>query len=679
MTETPAGRAAPRWKEVLAVVLLAVAAHAPALHGTSFTIDDHRIVAQNVRLVIDEPRDLVRLVTTSYWAEDYEHERLWRPVVLVSYALDRALFGPDPDAYRAVNVALHAAASVLALALFARLLGSRRAALAGALLFAVHPVHAEATSVVVGRAEVLGLVLSLAGMLLHLRARDANDARGGGTLGALRGAAAPALLFALGFGAKEVALTAPFILAVIERVFAAPRGGARTSATTGSAVAPYALYLAAIAAYVVARWWVLGGLVPPPKAQSIGVLGLHVRVLVAAAVSLKGLLAILAPPPTAAVYPFEPPTWSDPAAVAGAALASALVVTAGLASWRGTSRWSRAFGVGLLGYFMSLGPSSNLIPIGVVFAERLLYTPSVWAILALTAVAARLLRHRHGAFTVVLGCALTLCALRLGANARAWSHDLRVWRATVERFPDLPLAHYGLAGALAKEGHGDAALPHLLFTLEREPPPSPRAAAGRALLGRLLHARGQSQEALAALRDSLALDPTDGDAYADLLKVELDLLAAAPDEQRAARLAELERDSTRALEVAPHDYRLLLYRGVFLSGLDGREAEAEAVYDRAVARVAAPWEALINRARLRYATGAKAGALDDYRRAARALEEIGASTPEARASLPFVMYWQVALARELGRPAEAEAARAWLARHRPELLERLGSADGDTN
>jgi len=49
-----------------------------------------------------------------------------------------------------MNVLLHATVSVLSLAIFNLLLGgaSHRAALLASLLFAVHPIHAEAVSII---------------------------------------------------------------------------------------------------------------------------------------------------------------------------------------------------------------------------------------------------------------------------------------------------------------------------------------------------------------------------------------------------------------------------------------------------------------------------------------------------------------------------------------------------
>lgn len=657
------------WLDVALVVALAIAAHAPALHGTGFTIDDHTIVEQNARLVIERPADLARLLTGSYWGEDYREERLWRPVVLASFALDRALFGPHPDAYHRVSVALHALASALALLLCRRLL-PRSAALTAALLFAVHPVHAEATAGLVGRSEVLGLVFGLLGMLLHLRARDlAAGAPSGGRLRAGLRWLAPALAFVLGFGAKEAALTAPFILFVVERVARAPLPAGRARR-----YAPYALYALAIVAYFVTRAVVLGGVLPSAETQSIGTLPLTTRVLVAALVARDAIRAVLAPPPTAALYPFEPPVWSEGVGPLAIAVHLALLVFAA-SLLRGRSRAGATLGLGVLAFYMSLGPTSNLIPIGVVFAERLLYAPSLWVIIAVTAAALPALRRDRGLWSLLLGLALGAGALRLGESARAWTDDARLWSATLERFGDQPgmaKAHQAYAQALLARGQLEAALPHVARAVEGAPRTGVNAASVRALLGSVLHKQGRLGEALAVLEEARALFPEHPATLAELASVHLSLADAAPPERRAGHLALAERTAREGTRAAPQSYALWLHWGTILSRLDGREDDAVAAYDRAIERRAEPWEALANRALMHAAEDRLEAALADDRRASAILLSMRRRNDEAERTLPLIMLHRGVLAHRLGQP-DAEA-RAWLGEHRPELLRRLDAS-----
>ena len=108
----------------------------------------------------------------------------FRPVVNLSYAIDRRLWGYRPVGYHLTSLALHAANAVLLFVLLLRALrDSRResmvdgarstgeawAAFAGAALFAVHPLQSESAGYISSRSELLcGLFLLSA--LLFARA-----------------------------------------------------------------------------------------------------------------------------------------------------------------------------------------------------------------------------------------------------------------------------------------------------------------------------------------------------------------------------------------------------------------------------------------------------------------------------------------------------------------------------
>lgn len=141
------------------IVLLSGLIYANSLRN-DFVYDDIPIIVKNkliTRLV-----NVPAFFTMDYWAaESASEERfeirsgLYRPLVMVTYALNYAVGGLHPLGYRLVNIALHALVSCF-LYLFALGLGfSALAALIGAVVFAVHPVHTEAVNWIVGRAELL--------------------------------------------------------------------------------------------------------------------------------------------------------------------------------------------------------------------------------------------------------------------------------------------------------------------------------------------------------------------------------------------------------------------------------------------------------------------------------------------------------------------------------------------
>ena len=95
------------------------------------------------------------------------------PVSVLSFRANHMLHGLSVFGYHAVNVALHAVVCMLYFRLCRDTFGSTGdgyEALFAALLFAVHPVHAEAVASLAGRADVLCALFFLLSLMLYKRA-----------------------------------------------------------------------------------------------------------------------------------------------------------------------------------------------------------------------------------------------------------------------------------------------------------------------------------------------------------------------------------------------------------------------------------------------------------------------------------------------------------------------------
>jgi hypothetical protein len=99
---------------------------------------------------------------------------LYRPLVVLSYALDWTLSGGREWWFHAQNVLLHALATGLVVVVLLAWLPPLGALTAG-LVFAVHPVHVEAVANVVGRAEIMAACGILLAVLAARRYRRAGD------------------------------------------------------------------------------------------------------------------------------------------------------------------------------------------------------------------------------------------------------------------------------------------------------------------------------------------------------------------------------------------------------------------------------------------------------------------------------------------------------------------------
>src|SRR3954454_6630259 len=109
------------------------------------------------------------LTTASGWMGAFSL-RQTRPLTYLTFWLNYAVGGGDPILYHAVSLALHLGAVWLAFECLRRLM-PERAAIAGAAIFALHPLQSEAVDYVWARSILLATVLCLAAMVEWIEGR----------------------------------------------------------------------------------------------------------------------------------------------------------------------------------------------------------------------------------------------------------------------------------------------------------------------------------------------------------------------------------------------------------------------------------------------------------------------------------------------------------------------------
>jgi protein O-mannosyl-transferase len=200
-----------RWAAIISA-LAGVALYAVTLRGT-YIYDDVAIVHEDPRVL--QPAQFYKLWTQPFFASSVD--KLYRPLVSSSFAIENYLHGDRPWMFHGVNILLHALTCALVALFAARLAGSVAAWVAG-ILFAVHPLHVEAVAGLVGRAESACAVFLLGGLLVFLRSGNLSRVRVGMILlcflGAVfskeQGVLFPLLLvFAYPLRAKTPTLTLP--------------------------------------------------------------------------------------------------------------------------------------------------------------------------------------------------------------------------------------------------------------------------------------------------------------------------------------------------------------------------------------------------------------------------------------------------------------------------------------
>ncbi|KAK2149545.1 hypothetical protein LSH36_447g03000 [Paralvinella palmiformis] len=132
-----------------------------------FVFDDVSAIKDNKDLRPTAPWS--KLFWNDFWGTPMHKERShksYRPLCVLSFRMNYAFSELQPWSYHLVNNVLHAAVCVLFLRVCGMFLSDISSFLA-AMLFAVHPVHTEAITGVVGRAELLSSIFYLLALMSY--------------------------------------------------------------------------------------------------------------------------------------------------------------------------------------------------------------------------------------------------------------------------------------------------------------------------------------------------------------------------------------------------------------------------------------------------------------------------------------------------------------------------------
>lgn len=453
------------WKAWIAVVLLALGAHALGLGGTWHYDDVHTIV-QNPHL--DDPRVLGQLFRDPAFTSSDAGGGMYRPLLFVSFTLNNLVFGRSAFGFLLVNWLLHAAATACAFGLaleLARRAGrdaghARRVATVVGCVFAVHPVLVETVHYVSARSSGLATFLALASVWAALRASAGPKLRWDLAVASWLAAAGACLT-------KEIAATLPLLFLVT----AIPTGGLRRGARSSTALLCTGLFV------VVGTWlWVRGVVVGGGSLPSFGgeaggadafrgggrSAWINLLTQVVVVTRYLGLLAW----PAGLSIDHEArivTSFGDPIFLACFGLLATLTVLA-----LSSPRRRPLVAAGWLWFAIALGPTSSILPLNVLMNEHRLYLPVFGVLLAFAELAVQWLESartvdavpadssairgpRRLALVLATAALLAFGARGLVRQLDWWSAE-RIWETAIEVSPGSPTAHLGLGNELAARG-----------------------------------------------------------------------------------------------------------------------------------------------------------------------------------------------------------------------------------
>jgi len=647
---------------VLAACVAVAYGHA---RDAGFLMDDDNSVVVNRSI-----RSLWPLLPVVWYGHQDGRTVDGRPLLNLSFAVNRALLGPAPASYRVVNDAIHWANAVLLFLLVEGLLagstvaGSLRnqrmaIALTAAVLWIVHPICVGAVTYIAQRAESLAAFGILLSISLAWRGIAGGTNSGWGMV--------PLVVASACSGAvKETAVVIPLVTIVLDRAIA--------SASWREVARHWRWHLAAAASWpvVAAMLTVWGG-----RGASAGFASAASpwRYLLTQARAIWIYLGRLLWP---SVNVFD---YGDGLATGLAEAWPWLLATVGLVVGVciGFLKFPRAF-CGPVLFLLLLGPTSSFIPVKTqTIAEHRLYLPAAaliaWGVAGVWMLADRAKVPGWGRWAVVAMVAGCLAARTHRLND-AYLDPQQLWRTSLEASPGneralvslavqmiakgrfaeaealldeaeavgtVPRVLY-LARSLAAKDQGDfeSALRHCAAAVRVEPG-DPRCHSEQALI---LWKLGRLDDAMQAADRALAIDPLFAPALVNRGNVWLDLGRREQAEEDFAQAVALEPwrvagwihlgvvrylagdlDAAhvalaRAEQLDPKNANAAYNHGNVLAA-QGDVAAAIAAYGRAIASDPGMRDAYFNRGATRLGSGDAAGAAADF----RAYRERGGSQP----------------------------------------------------
>lgn len=442
----PLKRSAWAWLPAVAALL----AFLVAVPGDFLAIDDRWLVVENP-YVMDPSWGKVGEIFNP-WIPREKLGNEYLPLRDLSYVADVLLWRALPFGWSLHHVChltqslLYALGALLLALLVAEMTGRRGWALACALLFALHPVHAEAVCWISSRKDLLGTVL----VLLSAWAYRCHGRSGAGAWAWYLGAW---VAYGGAMLCKSPMMVLPALL-VAGTLFFPPPGG-----RTWLRLLPFFLLALPFQALHVSKAY--HGLLGTPLPG----IGVRETWLTMMGILLQYLEMLVGFESGSFNYRVDWALAWGPAEVAGALLLAGLVGLAAVAAGRArrgelAPAWALA-GWGLCWWLLAMVPVSNLVYRSLVMkADRYLYLPSVGLVAALVGTGLALwgARPARQGVRVAAGVLAVVLAARCVGAGRLWRGDLELGATAVRVDPSNEYTRRALGRAWAAREAWDRTL-----------------------------------------------------------------------------------------------------------------------------------------------------------------------------------------------------------------------------
>jgi protein O-mannosyl-transferase len=643
---------------VIAVLLFVVAF---VLYGNTipfgYALDDKIVVTDNEYVKQGLP-GIPKIMSTDTFAGALGEKMnlvtggRYRPLSLVTFAMEVQLFGLNPHVSHTINILLYGLTAMLLYLLVLKFLALRSNGGAWyvsvpfltALLFLVHPLHTEVVANIKGRDEILSLLFSLAATLAAFRTLETKRSIH---------AVGTAILFLLGLLSKENTVTFLFVIPLA--IFFFTKHPLRKQPvlwiSLGASVLVFLLLRQSSAHGITGE--AQGDIMNNPFLRMTGLqkyatilytLGLYIQLL------------FIPHPLTHDYYPYHIPIVNPAefAAILPFLMYGGLIV---FASMNFRKKSVPAFGI--IYFLATLSIVSNVVfPVGVFMSERFLFMPSVGFCLVFVYILAdrlplRFSRPRIPAAIILslISLMVLLCTAKSISRNACWENDETLFASDVITSANSAKANFDYGSNIMKRAKAakDGALNDSLLTraeayLQRAVAIHPGYIGALINLAAAYHRHEKNDSAIAICRRLAKINPDNDMAYRELFVV----LGSCPDiEYRIRILKEFDR-------INPQRFDITYGTGVLLNVVM-RYPEAAGFLKRAVQLKPADYNALINLGVALARSGEYTQALDAF----RAAEKIQPDSPELLTNIgaTYSALGNPALAAEYHQRARAAASK----------------------
>jgi tetratricopeptide (TPR) repeat protein len=428
------------------------------------------------------------------WAFTTGQEGNWHPLTWLSHMLDCELFGLNPGWHHLTSVLFHIANTLLLFWVLKKMTDAIWPSLFVAAVFALHPLHVESVAWIAERKDVLSGLFWMLTIVCYIRYTEQPS---------IKRYLLVFVVFALGLMAKPMLVSLPFVLLLLDYW---PLGrlqwGHQTNNQEWSAWRlvreKIPLFILTIASSVIT--FIVqqkGGAMDVGESYSLGV-----RISNALVCYIGYIIKMVYPVRLAVLYPHPGanlPMWQVIVSFLIIVVISAVVIYAG--------RRRRYLAVGWFWYLGTLVPVIGLVQVGAqAMADRYTYLPSIGIFImvgwGLGEVAAKW-RERETVLGICAGVVLAAFLICTRIQVRYWQDSSTLFRHTLEVTDNNYIMHNYYGRALRERGQLDESIKEIGESLRL----NPNYAGAYNSLGITLQTQGKLDEAVKQFRQALRLNP----------------------------------------------------------------------------------------------------------------------------------------------------------------------------